>query len=162
MEKHTESLSCGIKSSESQSWIHESCGCTIKQLLHRLRALAEQHLRVHDLSISQFAVLAMLEEEPGLSSANLAQRCDVTPQTMNGVVVNLEHAGLIQREADPQHGRILQTVLTKKGQQVLKDAHQQVKKAEDTMLADLSKQEQQEFRRLLSVCLNTLRQLDGE
>jgi hypothetical protein len=39
--------------------------------------------RGHGATLAQYAVLTALDEEPGLSSAGLARRAFVTPQTMN-------------------------------------------------------------------------------
>jgi DNA-binding MarR family transcriptional regulator len=45
---------------------------------------------------------------------------------MQGRVSNLERLGLLRRGEDPNHGRILQSELTKRGRAVLADAHKLV------------------------------------
>ena len=42
-----------------------------------------------DLTVTQFAVLTFLDEEPGLSNADLARRTFVTPQSMHAVLQEL-------------------------------------------------------------------------
>jgi DNA-binding MarR family transcriptional regulator len=40
-------------------------------------------LHEHNATVGQYALLTALDEEPGLSNADLARRAFVTPQTMN-------------------------------------------------------------------------------
>jgi DNA-binding MarR family transcriptional regulator len=61
----------------------------------------------------------VVEDEEGLSGALLARRGFVTPQTMNGILVNLEKAGLLEHRAHPEHGRVLQAYLTGDGERIL-------------------------------------------
>src|SRR6266487_1975169 len=74
--------------------------------------MVDDALRRVGLTNAQYAVLAMLEDEGALSSAELARRCFVTPQTMNQIVASLQARALVGRAAHPHHGRILQTSLT--------------------------------------------------
>jgi DNA-binding MarR family transcriptional regulator len=60
----------------------------------------------------QYAVLRLIEELAGLSSAELARRSFVTTQTVNEVVLGLEAAGLTTRSSDPGGGRCRPVVLT--------------------------------------------------
>jgi len=64
-------------------------------------------LRGLGITTPQYAALTFLDESPGLSSAQLARRAFVTPQTMNRMVANLEAAGLIARGPHPELGRVL-------------------------------------------------------
>ena len=65
--------------------------------------------------MATYAAMAALAEDPGLSNAELARRCFVTPQTMNRVVRDLTEEGLVVRAPSPDHGRILQTSLSETG-----------------------------------------------
>jgi DNA-binding MarR family transcriptional regulator len=71
-------------------------------------------LKELNVTAPQYAALSVLAEEPGLSNAALARRSFVTPQTMNQIMVRLEAAGLVERRAHPEHGRVLQAYLTKR------------------------------------------------
>jgi DNA-binding HxlR family transcriptional regulator len=79
-------------------------------------------------------VLTALDEEPGLSNADLARRAFVTPQTMNQVLRELEQRHWVTRHAHPGHGRILQADLTHDGRQALRDCHQAADAVEEQML----------------------------
>ncbi|MBT4963229.1 MAG: MarR family transcriptional regulator [Francisellaceae bacterium] len=45
-----------------------------------------------------------VELKGGISNAELARRSFITPQTMHGIVSNLERPVLIKRENTPCHG----------------------------------------------------------
>lgn len=47
-------------------------------------------LREHGATVAHYDVLAFLDEQPGLSNADLARQAFVTPQSMNQVLRELE------------------------------------------------------------------------
>src|ERR1700735_133715 len=79
-------------------------------------------LAAHNLTVTQFAVLTALEEEPGLSNADLARRAFVTPQSMHAVLQELESRQLLVRRTHPQHRRVLRAELTAGGSGTLQEA----------------------------------------
>lgn len=109
-----------------------------------------------DLTPVQNTALHMLEVDPGSSSAELARRMHVTPQTMHKLVTDLEHAGLVELSRRPGHGRILDTNLTKHGRQVLAEAHARVETVEERLMASLSERQQQQLLGLLRRCVAAL------
>jgi DNA-binding MarR family transcriptional regulator len=54
----------------------------------------------------QFLVLTMLDSYPGASGADIARLAQLTPQTVHGIIGNLERARLIGRSPHPVHGRV--------------------------------------------------------
>jgi DNA-binding MarR family transcriptional regulator len=141
--------------------VTESVGYLLKAAQHLLRQRMDDLLRDLTLTTPQYAVLSALEEAPGLSGAALARRCFVTPQTMTGIVTNLEAAGLIARMADPAHGRIIQTRLTKAGAARLAKARRLIDRVEGEMLAGLKPAQQEALAGLLQVCVTALEQAQG-
>ena len=131
-------------------------GYTLKKAQHILRLKIDDGLRPLSLTAPQYAVLAALAEEPGLSGAALARRCFVTPQTMAGIITNLISAGLIAREPDPEHGRILKTRLTVRGVDLLRQAHRAVQDVEDRMVGELDRAEREALADLLAQCASAL------
>lgn len=100
-----------------------SLGFVMKQAQHALRKRMDERLRDLELTVPKYAVLNALEKEPGISNAELARRAFITPQSMQGIISNLEKSGLIVRESDPTHGRIQKAELTESGQQIVQKAH---------------------------------------
>lgn len=91
-----------------------------------------------DLSVPEFTALAVLKRRPGLSNAQLARRSLVRPQSMNEILVKLEERGLLRREVDPDHARILRAALTPEGLELLAAAELAVKAIQDELFGDLS------------------------
>lgn len=112
-------------------------GYALKRAQHALRVAMDDALRPLALTTPQYSVLSALEAEPGMSNARLARAAFVTPQTMHGLLTNLERSALIARDADPDHGRILRTRLSERGLQVLAEAHRAIAVIEAEMMASI-------------------------
>ncbi len=136
--------------------LRQRVGYVLKQVQQALRSAMDDVLRELGTTTAQYAALGVLAELPGVSSAELARRCFVTPQTMNDVVVGLEKAGLVARKPHPVHGRILEVTLTELGRQQWTRANDAVSKIERRMLRDLSKAERDMLLDLLTRCANAL------
>ena len=113
-------------------------GYVLKRAQHALRVAMDEALRPIGITTPQYAVLSAIELEPGISNAALARASFVTAQTMQGVVANLERAGLLERTEDPRHGRILKGKLTRSGKKTLAQAHKLVADVETRMMAALT------------------------
>src|SRR5580658_10129525 len=138
---------------KSSSAEDDRVGYLLKRAQFSLRSRMDKVLESKGLTTPQYAVLSFLEHEPGASSAELARRSFVTPQTMIRIVENLETLGLIRREPHPTHGRILMASLTRKGETVVAACHAEVNAVENQMLHGLTKREQVELRGLLLRCI---------
>ena len=132
--------------------MEERLGYELKRAQQAFRGALDGALGELGLSAAQYAALAALEDDPGLSSAELARRSFVTAQTMHGLVGGLERAGLVERRAHPAHGRILETTLTEEGLRRLGEAHRRVRAIEARMARGLSKQERAQLFGLLRRC----------
>jgi DNA-binding MarR family transcriptional regulator len=113
------------------------------------RAAMDAGLKPLGVTAPQYAVLASLSIEPGISNAALARVAFVTAQSMLGIVANLEKLGLIEREADPAHGRILQTRLTDEGKAIVARAHRIARSVEETMTHNVAERDVVQLKRLL-------------
>ena len=88
-----------------------------------------------NLSVQEYTTLSVLDARPGLSNAQLARRALVTPQSMIEILAKLEVRGLVRREVDPDHGRILRAELTHAGRELVCAADPQIQAIQDEMLA---------------------------
>lgn len=136
--------------------LDESIGYELKRVQHALRAAMDGGVRTLGLTTPQYAALSVLERDEELSGAELARRCFVTPQTMNGILVGLESAGLIERRAHPTHGRVMQAGLTDEGSELLDRAHERVTAVEERMVSGLSEGERQRLLSALRHCTAAL------
>src|SRR5689334_25418697 len=79
-----------------------------------MRTLADKRARAYGMTRAQWAVLARLEREPGITHSRLAMLTDVEPITIGRLVDRLEANGLIERRPDPDDRRIWRLSLTPK------------------------------------------------
>jgi DNA-binding MarR family transcriptional regulator len=135
-----------------------SVGYELKRVQHDLRLYMDAELRELDVTTPQYAALSVLAEEPGISNAALARRSFVTPQTMNQIMLRLEAAGLVERRAHPEHGRVLQAYLTEEGNNLRKKCAIRVDALEGRMISWLSDDERRTLLELLRGCSAALRQ----
>lgn len=127
----------------------EPVGYVLKRAQAALRLAMDEALHAHDLSMAQYALLTNLEHESALTNAELARRAFVTPQTTIRIVADLEAAGLVERTADPDNRRRLNTSLTPAGRTRLHAADSTVNDVEERMLHGFSAAEIDQFRTLL-------------
>ena len=131
-------------------------GYLIKRAQAVLHNAMADALGSHHLTVTQFAVLTGLAEEPGLSNADLARRTFVTPQSMHTVLQELERLQFVVRRPHPQHQRVLQAELTEAGRRTLKSANKSVNAVEEKMLGKLSNPARSKLASALSSCIDSL------
>ncbi len=143
--------------SSDQDRAAHSFGYILKQAQHILRIHMDEALKPLGLTTPQYAVLSQLESCPGISNAALARASFLTPQTMHGIVLNLEKRDFVRREQDPHHGRILSATLTEQGREAVSKAHKLVEDVEAKMMGTLNQETQDYLRTLLTECTENLR-----
>ena len=79
--------------------------------------LAAVGLRPHT-----FSVLVHLSREPALTSAELARRLDLTPQSMSALLHGLADAGLVERPTGARRGQRIDVRVTDAGRAALQAA----------------------------------------
>jgi DNA-binding MarR family transcriptional regulator len=136
--------------------VSKRLGYALKRAQHALRTRMDEVLRPLGLTTAQYAVMCVIEQESGISNAGLARAAFVTPQTMTGILSNLHRDGLLSREADPTHGRILRSELTPAGKAKLARAHQVVGELEKIMLKVVGRAKAAHLTELLSQCADNL------
>jgi len=133
-----------------------SLGYLLKQAQYLYRQQVEEMLRPLELTAPQYGVLAALQRQPEATNATLARMCFVTPQTMIQVVEGLHRRGLVDRRPHPEHGRLIQTRLTARGERVLAAAHRTVDSVDRRAFAPLSATDRKHLARILQTCVGNL------
>jgi DNA-binding MarR family transcriptional regulator len=108
------------------------------------------------LSVPEYTALSILAVAPGLSNAQLARRSLITPPAMLEVLATLERRGLVERHADPEHGRIRRAELTAEGTKALRDASREIDRLSEQLLADVPAGEREIVRRGLVSAMDRL------
>jgi len=136
--------------------MEEQVGYVLKQVQQVLRAKMDEAVGRRGLTTPQFAALNALGAGGELSGAALARRSFVTPQTMNGIVVNLEAAGLVERRTDPTDARVLRVALTPDGRARLDACRAAVAAVEEQLLSGLRPEERPWLLDALRRCVAAL------
>lgn len=135
-------------------------GYWLKLAQHALRNRMEEDLRALGLTLSQYAVLSELERRPDLTNADLAVRAFITPQSMQGVLANLEKSRLVERRSDLHHGRRQLARLTDAGAKRVVKAHEAVQKTDESLKTAAAPFSETEVRALFERILKTLTESD--
>lgn len=130
----------------------------LKQAQAAAHAALTAALREHGATVAHYGVLAFLDEQPGLSNADLARQALVTPQSMNQVLRELEEKGWVTRRPHPGHGRIRPAGLTRDGRTVLRACQRAAGAIEEQMLARLSRADRRRLATALRACADALTQ----
>lgn len=110
----------------------------------------------------QISPLLALRDEPGLSNAELARRCYVTPQSMNEVVFALEREGWIRRVPDDSNKRILRAALTPEGRTLLRGWEKAIRALEEHLFEGLTPSDLEHLTTVLHRCLDNMAAGMGE
>jgi DNA-binding MarR family transcriptional regulator len=102
-----------------------------------IRREMRARLETVDLSVQEYTALSVLRARPGLSNAQLARRSLIAPQSMLEVLAKLEARGLLKRDVDPGHSRILRAALTPKARRLLERIDPAIEAIQDWLLADV-------------------------
>lgn len=103
----------------------------LARVYHKIDRATAAHLRVADLSVAQFDVLAQVGVREGTSQQELADALLVTKGNITQLLDRLEERGLLERRPNP-HGRGNQLFLTDTGRAL----RQQVVPAQESLIED--------------------------
>jgi DNA-binding MarR family transcriptional regulator len=124
----------------------------VKQVESALRARLDTALRAHNVTTMQYTALTVLQHRGDLSSAQLARRSFVRPQTMHEMVVALERLGLVERHPSADRRHVLLARLTPAGIEKLAECRPDVDLIERDMVKDLTGADLTTLRDLLERC----------
>lgn len=108
------------------------------------------------LTPPQYAALKVLDDAPGISSAEVARRSFVSAQTMQAIVAGLERRGLLRREHRSGQGTMLAARLTDQGRAALAHAEGLARAVEEKQTAGLMDEERRLLIDLLLRCAEAL------
>lgn len=138
-------------------------GARLSYLLRQVQVALGQQLgevlQEFGLTPSQYTVLSIVNEhQEGISSAALARRLGVAPQSSNELVASLERLDLIRRDEDPGFRRVLRAGLSAKGAALLAKCDKQIDRFEQRFYGGLSATEQTQLRKALVTLIRNSRE----
>ncbi len=101
--------------------VAKSVGFLLAKAHQRLYACFRQELSPFGITPPQFALLAFLWKEDGLSQTELSERTETDRTTLGGLVDRLEKGGLIERRPHPSDRRSFLVYLTAAGRNLEED-----------------------------------------
>jgi DNA-binding MarR family transcriptional regulator len=129
--------------------IQDYLGFQLLQVHKAHRTRAEAALNKLGLHTGQEMLLLRLWIEEGIPQSQLAASMGVEPPTATKMLQRMEHAGLIERRADPEDARISRVYLTERGRALEKPVLEVWKQLEAQTVVGLSATEQALLHRLL-------------
>ena len=121
----------------------------VKQAEQATQAAKDAALAGFGLPKAQYNALLMLSVDEGITAAELARRCFITPQSAGETVKRLEAKGLITRVPHPVHVHVTETKVTPEGYAVLEKADAAVTAVEQRLRDTLTAPELESLRELL-------------
>jgi DNA-binding MarR family transcriptional regulator len=130
----------------------------LKEVMHAFRTIMEGEMRSRGeaLSFAHAMLMMSLAREPGLSGAQAARRQQVTAQTMNGLLRNLESADYAVREPNPENRRADRWFLTQDGLRHLEHGRVVADEVMRKMLVSLTDRDADRLCELLQRCAQAL------
>ena len=127
-------------------------------LMDRLRQLGPQSAppKEANVSPSQLAFITFSASNPGCGIQAMASGLRLSKPTVSIGVSQLEDAGFLTRQPDPQDGRAVQLFLTPKGQELHQRTHEFRCKKFERLLAGLTPQERTTMLTLLERAIQTV------
>jgi DNA-binding MarR family transcriptional regulator len=134
----------------------ESLGKLLKRSEQTLLRAKSAAVKTVGLTLPQYVALAELAQRPGITSAELARACLVSPQAMMVALKAMEEQGLVERTQHQRHQNVLEIHLTRVGGEALSAAHERAEPIERRITEELSSGEIETLRALLRRCIEAV------
>lgn len=131
--------------------VENSIGFLLAKGYQRAWAIFRDEIERYDVTPPQFALLAFLWKEDGLTQAELSERTQVDRTTIGGLIDRLEKNSLVQRLPHPQDRRAYKIHITEAGLLLKEPLTACADKSLQRLTEGLSEQEVVELRRMLKI-----------
>jgi DNA-binding MarR family transcriptional regulator len=117
-------------------------------------------LREYRITPMQYMLLSFSRRNGELSSAELARRFAIAPQSMNEAISTLQRKRLLSRKEAAEHRRIQRISLTTEGSKLLKKCDRKIDAMEQKLFVALSQDEIEALRTTLRKFIDSIRGTD--
>jgi len=128
----------------------------VGRLDHVLNKRLRDGLAPLGMTVPQYTALSVFRALGTISNAQLAERTMVSPQSANEMVKAMETKGWIERNPDPDHGRIIRIGLTDEGRACLQRCDAVVLEVEQIMFTDLTAEDRARLHGQLRAAVRAL------
>lgn len=115
----------------------------------RAQAVLKGHLQVVGLTPMQCLFMETLWDEDGLSVGEIGRRIVLDTATLAGILDRLVTSGWVQRETDPDDGRVARVYLTERARTARADLAVVIERTNNELLNCFSLEEKLLFKRFL-------------
>lgn len=122
----------------------------VYQVEQLVRSSIENTLVKHGLTAGQYMTLNLLGHLEPITSADLARKSRITPQSMGEYVRTMEEQGWLQREVNENNKRHLLIKTTAAGKNILKKCETSIDEAEAKFFECLDPEERHTLKFMLS------------
>ncbi|MTK10880.1 MAG: MarR family transcriptional regulator [Clostridiaceae bacterium] len=105
--------------------------------------LHNHKLEKYGFTVSQVSVLAQLWREDGLTQKEIAERLQIKPPSLTGLVDTLVSRGWVLRKEDEKDARIKRLYVTEEGKELRFKSLEVAKEMEDMLCKDFTVEEKQ-------------------
>lgn len=134
----------------------DQIGYLLVRLAHTLSQRWSRDLAAQGLSARQHGVLAVLADQPGMSSGAVARAAMITPQSMGELLTGLGDRGLVRREPAAGRGHPARVEVTDEGRSLLAAAEPIVAAHNEPTALGLSADQARQLRTLLQQVLEAV------
>jgi DNA-binding MarR family transcriptional regulator len=131
--------------------IEKSIGFLLSKCYLRAGAVLREEIEKYDLTPPQFALLAFLWQQDGLTQVELSEKCQIDRSTVGGLIDRLERNGLLERRQHPQDRRAYRIYLTEQGKAMESPLTACAERSLQRITSGLNKDEIKELRRMLEI-----------
>ena len=125
---------------------------------HGFRTMMDRWLERHDMSEGRLSVLWMLRVKTEMTLGELAERLDVSPRNITGLVDHLERDSLVERFPDPDDRRAIQVRLAPAGKLKLSQVKKEMGSSRYGVVAGFTDEELNQLRHL---CLKLVQNMNA-
>jgi DNA-binding MarR family transcriptional regulator len=134
----------------------ESLGKLLKRSEQTLLRAKSSALKEIGLTLPQYVALAELNDHPGITAAELARACLVSPQAMMVALKGMQEQDLVERNPHPRHRTVLEIHVTAVGREALHAGRELVDPIEQRIAAAMTAQDAVTLRGLLGRCIEAV------
>jgi MarR family transcriptional regulator, organic hydroperoxide resistance regulator len=149
-------MNAAIQSRKNQQAERRRAAQMMKRILIHFRSQMDETLRPQGVTTAQLPVLKAIRDEPGVSGAQLARSCYVTPQSAQSLLRGLEEGGWIVRTKNRGNDRILAARLTPEGEKLLLTAEKAARIIEGKLWRGVPERSIEALNEVLEQCLANL------
>ena len=131
--------------------IEKSIGFLLSKGYQRAWAILREEIEKYDLTPPQFALLAFLWQQDGLTQAELSEKGQIDRSTIGGLIDRLERNGLLERRQHPQDRRAYRIYLTEQGMAMENTLSECAERSLKRFTSGLNEDEVKELRRMLEI-----------